>query len=619
MWLAVVVASGVTALMVLWATPRTRGRGWLLVSMITAPAVALLWGAEGPDSSTLPRVRPTGATVTSGACKACHPAEYASWSHSYHRTMTRFARGANILAPYGRHEVPLNSGGVILEHAENGLRITMPDPVALALSPAVPVPTISEQAILTTGSHHYQAYWVAGARKGELRAAPVVWHLEAERFIPRHDVFLQPPDSPDQLVRWNSNCLVCHSTLAEPRHDEASDTFDTTVTELGIACEACHGAAGLHAGYFADPWARWAARESGEAKYITQPEKLSKARSSEVCGQCHSYALPKDEAEWWSSGYARAYSPGAALSDSRTVIDEAVLTSDGSATIEASAESLFWGDGTIRVGGREFNGLSASACFLRGEGESKLGCGDCHQLHGDDPVDQLKPKARGNGACNDCHVGFDQPQHTKHTEGTLCYSCHMPKVSYALYAAQRSHRVDVPSVEVALQTGRPPACNLCHLDKTLAWTAAELAKNWDVPLTAQPSDDIALAVKLALRGDAASRVIVADHLLSPEAVAACGADFQVPILATLLEDPYSAVRYVAGRELTSAGLLEKTAYDFLGTAEHWRQVSASLLATWAKRSHRDDSAVLHPGGELDARALANELKFRDDRPIWIAE
>jgi hypothetical protein len=604
--------------MVLWITPRTRGRRWLAFGMLLTPALALLWDGERPVTLGGPRLRAAGTTVSSGACKACHPAEYASWSRSYHRTMTRPATGANILAPAGRHSVALKQESVVLEHDQDALWITMPDPVALALSTAGPIPTIREQAVLTTGSHHYQAYWVAGARIGELRAAPVVWHIEAERFIPRHDVFLQPPDSPDQLVRWNSNCLVCHSTLAEPRHDDARDTFDTTVTELGIACEACHGAGGLHAGHYADPWARWAARNADEAKHITQPEKLSKARASEVCGQCHSYALPKDEAEWWTSGYARSYAPGAALADSRTVIDEAELAS-GSGVIEASAESLFWGDGTIRVGGREYNGLSASACFLRGEGDSKLGCGDCHQLHGDDPVDQLKPKAHGNGVCNSCHVGFDQPQHTRHAVGALCYSCHMPKVSYALYAAQRSHRVDVPSVEVAVQTGRPPACNLCHLDKTLGWTAEQLTQNWGIPSAAPAVDDRALGVKLALRGDAATRVIVADHLLSAEAVAACGDDFQLPLLATLLADPYSAVRYVAGRELTQAGLLDKKGYDFLGTEEHFRQVASSLLATWAERSHRDNAAVLHPGGTLDAPALANELKHRDDRPIWIAE
>ena len=213
----------------------------------------------------------------------------------------------------------------------------MPDPEALARGEQK---MIEAEAVLTTGSHHYQAYWVKGAREGELRAAPVVWHIELERLIPRHDVFLQPPGQPDNLVRWNSNCLVCHATAAEPRHDAERDVFETRAVELGIACEACHGPGGHHADRFRDPLARYAAKGDEHAKTdIVNPEKLAKERSTELCGQCHSYAMPRDEDAWWSTGFTSTFTPGAPLDESRVVIERGTLETPGGVSLEAGRSS----------------------------------------------------------------------------------------------------------------------------------------------------------------------------------------------------------------------------------------------------------------------------------------
>ena len=47
----------------------------------------------------------------------------------------------------------------------------------------------------------------------------------------------------------------------------------------------------------------------------------------------------------------------------------------------------------------------------------------------------------------------------------------MTATTYGLVKAIRSHLIDSPTVESSLTTGRPNACNLCHLDRTLDWTA----------------------------------------------------------------------------------------------------------------------------------------------------
>ena len=67
---------------------------------------------------------------------------------------------------------------------------------------------------------------------------------------------LHPPSDPvfSETGHWNSVCIACHATHGKPRFDtpfgsepvaaQAVDT--TTVAELGIACEACHGPGEAH-------------------------------------------------------------------------------------------------------------------------------------------------------------------------------------------------------------------------------------------------------------------------------------------------------------------------------------------------------------------------------------
>ena len=55
----------------------------------------------------------------------------------------------------------------------------------------------------------------------------------------------------------------------------------------------------------------------------------------------------------------------------------------------------FWDDGTVRTVGREYNGLAVSPCASKG----KLQCTSCHEMHGSDPENQLKPGHDGDHAC----------------------------------------------------------------------------------------------------------------------------------------------------------------------------------------------------------------------------
>src|SRR5205823_13793745 len=40
---------------------------------------------------------------------------------------------------------------------------------------------------------------------------------------------------------WNVTCVNCHATNLAKNFDTATKTYQTTWTEMGIGCEACHG------------------------------------------------------------------------------------------------------------------------------------------------------------------------------------------------------------------------------------------------------------------------------------------------------------------------------------------------------------------------------------------
>src|SRR5436853_4829041 len=92
---------------------------------------------------------------------------------------------------------------------------------------------------------------------------------------------------------------------------------------------------------------------------------------------------------------------------------------------------------------------------------------------------QLKPKMDSDAACLQCHqtMATNISAHTHHiadSSGSRCYNCHMPRTTFGLLHAMRSHQVSSPTVQESIAYGGPNPCNLCHLDQTRTWTAQKL-------------------------------------------------------------------------------------------------------------------------------------------------
>jgi hypothetical protein len=87
----------------------------------------------------------------------------------------------------------------------------------------------------------------------------------------------------------------------------------------------------------------------------------------------------------------------------------------------------------------------------------------------------------------------------------------MPRTTFGLLHAMRSHQVSSPTVQESIAYGRPNACNLCHLDQTLGWAAQHLHAWYNQPVPELSEDDrtIAAGVQWILKGDAGQRALVA--------------------------------------------------------------------------------------------------------------
>jgi hypothetical protein len=127
----------------------------------------------------------------------------------------------------------------------------------------------------------------------------------------------------------------------------------------------------------------------------------------------------------------------------------------------------------------------------------------------------------------------------------------MPHTTYGLLKTIRSHQISSPSVQATVETGRPNACNLCHLDKTLGWTADYL-EQWygeSRPALGDDEESVAAAVLWLLKGDAGQRAIVAQAMGWAPAQEASGSAWLAPYLALTQKDQYDAVRLIASRSL----------------------------------------------------------------------
>lgn len=609
-----------------------------------APAAALSVDPASSETSTersglrvvgeSPRQGGPVGYVASESCRECHRESHASWHNSYHRSMTQIPGTHAIVADFEGVVLETEGERFTLSHEGNDYWVAIDDLEEWRAAPEGKKPAPVRVRIgLVTGSHHMQAFWLPAGFGNAQLGFPFTWLVKDRRWAPRHEVFIRDPHAVPPVETWNMSCIRCHATAGQPRPRKEEETFDTRVGELGIACESCHGPGDEHvkrarafqSARQADPNlpepADWA---------VVQPEDLDPTRRSHVCAQCHAMKWFDAKEDWVENGFR--YRPGDDLESTTPIMRPSRIQEQPwlQSVLQRAPRLLgqfFWSDGMIRVAGREFNGLIETACYQKGG----MTCLTCHSMHEyADRDDQLKRGMEGNGACVECHdaVRFG-PAHSRHpagSSGDLCYNCHMPHTTYALLKGVRQHQIDSPRVETTLATGRPNACNLCHQDRSLSWTAERLSEWYGKAPVSVPPDrrEISEMVRALLAGDAGQRALAAWHLGWEPAWALTGDDWQAPLLSRLLMDPYAAVRYMAHQSLSRLPGYGDLGYDFVGPAAARQSAMDEAIRRWrgTTRSRGDETSaalLLTPDGKSLADSVAGWLKQRDDRVVHLRE
>jgi hypothetical protein len=518
-------------------------------------------------------------------------------------------------------------------------------------------PRVQRQIVMTTGSHQQQAYWYRTGHSRVLGQLPAMYLIDEQRWIPRPAAFMRPPSDgvASETGRWNGVCINCHATHGKwmfedeiPANLSDAKVAETTTAEFGIACEACHGPSADHVRVNRNPVRRYVQHLTDRVdSSIVQPDRLPRARTSEVCGQCHgvwNYYERDDERQVNKRGFP--FRPGDELRKTRFVLQPS-LDRDSPAAARALERDpglvgdSFWRDGMIRVSGREYNGLIDSPCYRNADDEHKISCSSCHTMHRPDDdarslqvwadTHQVTAGLDGNDGCLQCHenVRKNVSAHTRHataSTGSNCYNCHMPYTTYGLLRALRSHQIGSPTVKASVDIGRPNACNLCHLDKPLSWTS-EYLREWyqtpEVPLDAD-QQQVAASLLWLLKGDAGQRALAAWSMGWKPAQYASGAAWTTPFLIGLLDDPYDAVRFVAYRSLKTLPGMEAFKYDFMSPHEKRMASISSALAIWQSRPASSSetltpSMLYEASGGLNGAVVKRLAGQRDDRRVSLRE
>jgi len=543
--------------------------------------------------------------ATSESCRECHREQYKSWHRSYHRTMTATAEPDHVKGRFDGRTIRVDGYDCIPSREDNRFLMTLVNPAWEAQLQqqggdprSVPDPPQQVYQIgRVIGSHHQQVY-LSQAPDGAWHTLPLVWDIVRERWITRKSSFLAPRGESlyHNTKLWNNGCIFCHNTGPRPGLQvQASLTgtsysWDSRVAELGIACEACHGAAADHVEYQLaqrehaasspaspspqDVNGAAAAEPSAHARAVVQPATLSQEQAVLVCARCHGKMVATAEFDRACLVDGDFFEPG--NPDYSQRYDHPQLTADEPFD-ERRQGQYFWSDGTPRTTALEYQGMTASSCYLNGQ----MNCFSCHSMHSPhagDPDDQLRfsdDPATGaemmDRACTQCHSTLTDSEalaaHTHHatdSSGSRCYNCHMPYQAYALHKRVRSHRITVPTATVTQKHGVPNACNQCHVDRSVAWTTRQLSGWKGAVVDASPDEHkIPMVIEHALTGHALQRALAVAQLGDADNFSLAGQNWRSRILLEGLSDPYESVRLLAGQALQQQPGFEDCKFDFI--------------------------------------------------------
>lgn len=541
--------------------------------------------------------------IQSTDCKVCHESQFASWSRTHHSRMTQDISPETVQGDFERNNT-FDYLGTRAKMERRGAGFF----IDLSFSDGKKESYKIER---TVGSRRIEQY--VAKLNGQYFRLPVAYDLVNHRWMSLNGSFFYPDDNnyKRHFTQWDTNCVFCHNVKAQPNYDFATKLARTEVSELGIACGACHGQGAEHAESASSPITRvlWS-RSPDSATRIVDPLEIDTDRSMMICGHCHGQRVPEpfDRINQILTK-GDPFNAGEDLSKYYRPVH--IDTKIG----EFSFASRFWPDGSPRLTAYEYQGILDSACFTKGEKGNRISCSSCHTMHGGDIRGQITEEKRTNVACTQCHKELADPAaaslHSKHRDGSAgnnCYACHMPEVVYGVQTIHKTHKITTPEPVLTAEKGVPNACNQCHVDKSVNWSIEQTRALWPARYARSAAIrdgdfDLSEAVRGLFTGDALTRALMADAL-SKHANPAWREPF---LIEAFSGDNYPIVRFFAANGL-AVGNSTIAKPDYLADDNS----RARQIALWASR--------IDPARMAEAKKIADELrKKRKDVDLEVGE
>ncbi len=428
---------------------RNRGR-WTAPFMMLLGILALTTGCEQGNQKV--DISQPAQYVGAAECKTCHEEIYKGWKSTFHPYKFKDADPDIIVADFSKNNT-LEVKGYTNRMTRKG-----DDYFVTTLDSQKKENTYQVKYVI---GGFWKQRFVTEFPNGALHILPVQWNVQTQEWVDYHGMKKLEPGTKkywDHKGRtYQYNCTGCHNTGSKINHDTNTDTFRTTWSDKGVACEACHGPGSNHV----------IADIGDKAATIVNPAALpDPRRGAMVCGSCHNRGKSVDG----KFGYPADYKPGGQLNFAYD--EKPGIHPDGSPK-KHHQQYVDW-----QNSGHEQSGVQ---------------CWDCHSPHAQGNSNKSQLKLPGNVLCNSCHQVEPQGVHAVHSVNN-CIGCHMPNTAKtALPGDIRSHQMRVVPPQLSIDAGglkkQPNSCNLCHyhekdspedLQKVLNLTKQEELKKYAI-------------------------------------------------------------------------------------------------------------------------------------------
>jgi predicted CXXCH cytochrome family protein len=424
----------------------------ILLALTAFGAAIAVRAADGP-AKPLP-VRQADIAkdfVGSDSCRRCHEAEHDQWARSLHVRMTKPAANALIVGDFNRVSFAAHGRAYRMDVVRDGRR-------TISVSHGGRPPETFD-VHYTLGAKRFQGY-LTTLPDGRLYVLPVFWHVAQRRWVDWKEITPVPDGDHDLRQIWNVTCFNCHATNLDANFDVASKTYRTTWTEMGLACEACHGPGRPHIALMEEWEARGKPAQDAPAA-IFAPRRATPRQVFDMCAYCHGN----------KNNVFLGFLPGERMEEYALpfLVSEPMPADD--------PQGDFWPDGRPSRFNRP-QALTLSGCFIKGNAT----CTNCHVAHGSRQEHSLKVAiADSDRLCTQCHTSLTAPaqveRHTHHpaaSRGSRCIDCHMSDVNWRLLIRRRDHTFAPPVPEMTAAYGVPNGCTTCHDDRPPEWASAAL-------------------------------------------------------------------------------------------------------------------------------------------------